>query len=141
MQGPGPEAAAAAAGMRPDQQEMLDALSSDTSHHAFKRGERLSERVWKWVEDDEFDEAPHLYAIKGEEYVVAIDTGTGKDDWRRFLESVPDFVGLEVLVVNTHCHYDHIGSNHAFSPATGSPDQSPASLSLFAARTKEPAEA
>lgn len=25
-----------------------------------------------------FDEQPHLYAIKGEEHVVVVDTGTGE---------------------------------------------------------------
>lgn len=31
--------------MRPDQQAMADALATDMAHPAFKRGERLSDRV------------------------------------------------------------------------------------------------
>ena len=107
-------------GKRPDQAIREAVLEADSSHPVFKHFERLSERVWKWVEDDDFDEQPHLYCIKGEQHAVVFDTGTGKADYRAFLLSKPDFAGLPLLVVNSHCHYDHIGSNYRFSPASDS---------------------
>jgi glyoxylase-like metal-dependent hydrolase (beta-lactamase superfamily II) len=120
--------AATAPELRPDQQAMLDALKADTSHEAFKRVERLSDRVWKLVEDDEFDEQPHIYVIRGEDKLVCIDTGTGRSDLHAYLRSgaIPELVGedgqlLPVLVVNSHCHFDHVGSNFRFSPAEGGP--------------------
>ena len=73
--------------LRPDQAAMLDALKADTSHEAFKRVERLSDRVWKLVEDDEFDEQPHLYLIRGEDKLVLFDTGTGRADLHAFVRS------------------------------------------------------
>ena len=113
---------------------MLDALKADTSHEAFKRVERLSDRVWKLVEDDEFDEQPHLYLIRGEDKLVLFDTGTGRADLHAFVRSgamcdagpaQPGGDGvpppLPLLVINSHCHFDHIGSNHRFSPAASGP--------------------
>ena len=114
---------------------MLDALKADTSHEAFKRVERLSERVWKLVEDDEFDEQPHLYLIRGEDKLVLFDTGTGRADLHAFIRSGAMYDAgpaqpgggdgvpppLPLLVINSHCHFDHIGSNHRFSPAASGP--------------------
>ena len=121
--------------LRPDQAAMLDALKADTSHEAFKRVERLSDRVWKLVEDDEFDEQPHLYLIRGEDKLVLFDTGTGRADLHAFIRSGAMYDAgpaqpgggdgvpppLPLLVINSHCHFDHIGSNHRFSPAASGP--------------------
>ncbi len=39
--------------------------------------ERLSERVWKVVENDNYGQFPFLYVIMGEDKCILIDTGCG----------------------------------------------------------------
>lgn len=91
---------------------------------AFARVDRLSERVWLVVEDDRFGEHPFLYIIVGAARVVLIDTGVGTADYAafvdRFLRSArvgrPEAAALPRFVVNTHCHFDHMGGNAALAP-------------------------
>ena len=89
------------------------------------------------MEDDEFDEQPHIYIIRGEDNLVVVDTGTGRSDLYAFLRSgaIPELVGedgriLEILVVNSHCHFDHVGSNHRFSPADAEPVEGVAGVAM-----------
>jgi glyoxylase-like metal-dependent hydrolase (beta-lactamase superfamily II) len=51
------------------------------------------------------------YLVEGSERAVLIDTGCGVGDLRRLVESL---TSLPILVVNSHAHWDHIGSNHQF---------------------------
>eukprot|EP01105_Mastigella_eilhardi_P012705 TRINITY_DN2903_c0_g1_i1.p1 TRINITY_DN2903_c0_g1~~TRINITY_DN2903_c0_g1_i1.p1 ORF type:complete len:411 (-),score=122.61 TRINITY_DN2903_c0_g1_i1:69-1301(-) len=79
--------------------------------------ERLSERVWKVVEDDPFGQYPFMYVVVGEDKVVLIDTGTGHGgDYRGFVTERMNTRRLPYLVVNTHIHFDHVGGNHQFIP-------------------------
>ena len=52
------------------------------------------------------------YLVVGTERAALIDTGFGIADIRREVESL---TGLPVVVVNTHCHFDHVGDNYRFS--------------------------
>ena len=70
---------------------------------------------------DRFGEHPFLYIIAAPLFVV-IDTGVGTANYADF---VLDFLAKQLgdkrpplLVINTHCHFDHIGSN-AFLAARG----------------------
>ena len=49
--------------------------------------------------------------ILGKEKAVLIDTGCGIGNLRKAIEEVTD---KPVMVVNTHTHTDHLGSNHQF---------------------------
>lgn len=53
----------------------------------------------------------HLFLLKGTENALLIDTGCGGKRLREYVESLID---TPVMVVNTHGHYDHIGSNGEF---------------------------
>lgn len=58
-------------------------------------------------------EPPHVssYLVQGERRAVLIDSGLGIGNIRRVVEELTD---REVLVVNTHYHFDHSGGNHLF---------------------------
>ena len=60
---------------------------------------------------------PHHYEktlsslIIGKEKAILIDTGCGISNLRRLIEEISN---LDVMVINTHSHTDHIGCNHQF---------------------------
>ena len=90
----------------------------------FARVEQISPRVWLVVEDDRFNEHPFLYVIIGESRIVLIDTGVGTNGtgsyakWLRqwLAEANPHITQRPLLVVNTHCHFDHVGGNAGLAP-------------------------
>ena len=49
-----------------------------------------------------------MYLIEGDERALLIDTGHGEGNLREFVSEIAD---KEVLVINTHGHYDHTGGN------------------------------
>ncbi len=49
--------------------------------------------------------------IIGREKAALIDTGCGIGDLRKAVKAVTD---KPIVVINTHTHTDHIGSNHQF---------------------------
>jgi hypothetical protein len=51
------------------------------------------------------------YVVRGERRAILIDTGLGISNIRKVVEGLTD---LEVMVVNTHYHFDHSGGNHHF---------------------------
>lgn len=52
------------------------------------------------------------YLIVGSDRALLIDTGTGAGSMKA---AVATLTALPVLLVNSHSHWDHIGSNHEFS--------------------------
>jgi len=55
---------------------------------------------------------PNIYVIDGE---VVVDTGTGKNfaGLKRTMEAKYDIYKIKTIV-NTHCHFDHVGGNKKF---------------------------
>lgn len=51
------------------------------------------------------------YLIKGEEKALLWDTGNGIGDMKQVVSELWD---KELIVVNSHCHFDHIGGNYQF---------------------------
>jgi glyoxylase-like metal-dependent hydrolase (beta-lactamase superfamily II) len=51
------------------------------------------------------------YLVKGKEKALLIDTGMGYGDMRKLTSKLWE---KEIIVVNTHSHFDHIGSNYQF---------------------------
>jgi len=51
------------------------------------------------------------FLILGDESALLWDTGTGISDIRKAAEELTD---LPIRVLNSHCHFDHIGGNHLF---------------------------
>ena len=71
---------------------------------------KLTDTVYAIYEDGQFEEVIS-YLVLGEEKAVIIDTGNGIGDIKAVVDGITD---LPVMVLNTHTHGDHIGSNHQF---------------------------
>ncbi len=56
------------------------------------------------------------YLILGSERALLFDTGLGIGDMHRLVGELTD---LEVSVLSSHTHYDHVGGNHAFDRIFG----------------------
>ena len=56
------------------------------------------------------------YLVVGSERALLFDTGLGIGDMRRLVEELTD---REIVVLNSHTHYDHVGGNHAFERVYG----------------------
>ena len=63
--------------------------------------ERIGERVFKTVEDDDARRHPFLYAVKGADKIVVIDTGVGGGDYHAHLRGIPQLASLPIVVINT----------------------------------------
>ena len=71
---------------------------------------RLTEDTFAIYEPSQFEEAIS-YLVSGDDKAVVIDTGTGVGNLKKVIS---ELTGLPVSVVNTHTHWDHIGSNRQF---------------------------
>lgn len=71
---------------------------------------RLTADTYAIYEPSQFEEALS-YLVIGKGRAVIIDTGTGIGNLKQVVVGLTD---LPVFVVNTHTHWDHIGSNHQF---------------------------
>jgi len=71
------------------------------------RTEKITEHVW--LMDDEGKSTG--YVIVGSEKALVIDTMNGNEDIQAVVRSI---TRLPLMVVNSHCHPDHIGGNCFF---------------------------
>ncbi|NIO48286.1 MAG: MBL fold metallo-hydrolase [Candidatus Aminicenantes bacterium] len=71
---------------------------------------KLVDRTYAIYEPYQFEEAIS-YLVIGKEKAVVIDTGTGIGDLSKVIS---ELTHMPVSVVNTHGHWDHIGSNYQF---------------------------
>lgn len=51
------------------------------------------------------------FLVLGRDRALLLDTGMGIGDIRRVVHAL---TALPIQVVNTHCHFDHVGGNHLF---------------------------
>nr|MDJ0911665.1 MBL fold metallo-hydrolase [Woeseiaceae bacterium] len=71
---------------------------------------RLYDSVFAIYEPGQFEEVIS-FLIVGDERALLFDTGLGIGDIRSVAERLTD---LDIVVLNSHSHYDHIGGNHQF---------------------------
>eukprot|EP00026_Physarum_polycephalum_P010577 Phypoly_transcript_10743.p1 GENE.Phypoly_transcript_10743~~Phypoly_transcript_10743.p1 ORF type:complete len:425 (-),score=70.88 Phypoly_transcript_10743:10-1224(-) len=83
----------------------------------YTRCEQLSARTFLVVEQDRFGQFPFMYVILGDDKCILIDSGCGSGDYRDFVSTRINKTRLPYLVISTHVHFDHIGSNHRFCGA------------------------
>ena len=68
------------------------------------------------ISDGDID---NIYLIEGRDSALLIDTGIGAADLNLFLKSISP---LPVIIINTHSHPDHSGSNQQFAKVYAHPD-------------------
>ncbi len=76
---------------------------------------RIFEDVYAIYEPGQFEEVIS-FLIVGEKRALLFDTGLGIAKLRPAVARLTD---LNVMVINSHGHYDHIGGNHEFSEIGG----------------------
>jgi glyoxylase-like metal-dependent hydrolase (beta-lactamase superfamily II) len=76
---------------------------------------RVADDVYAIYEPGQFEEVMS-FLILGTERALLFDTGLGIGDMRRVVTGLTD---LDIVVLNSHTHYDHIGSNYQFETIYG----------------------
>ncbi len=71
---------------------------------------RIADGVFAIYEPGQFEEVIS-FLVTGEEKALLFDTGLGIGNMKRVVEQLTD---LDVIVLNSHTHYDHIGGNYQF---------------------------
>ena len=75
----------------------------------------VDDGIYAIYEPGQFEEVMS-FLITGEDFSLLFDTGLGIGDIRRVVDQLTD---LNVVVLNSHTHYDHIGGNHLFDTIYG----------------------
>jgi len=75
----------------------------------------IAEGIYAIYEPGQFEEVIS-FLITGDDKALLFDTGLGIGNMRRVVEQLTD---LDVIVLNSHTHYDHIGSNYLFDVIYG----------------------
>ncbi len=76
---------------------------------------RIAEGTFAIYEPGQFEEVIS-FLITGEERALLFDTGLGIGDMKRVVSQLTD---LDIVVLNSHTHYDHIGGNYQFETIWG----------------------
>lgn len=76
---------------------------------------RIRPDTYAIYEPGQFEEVISFLII-GEARAVLFDTGLGIDNIKDVTDALTD---RPITVINSHSHYDHIGSNHAFARVRG----------------------
>jgi glyoxylase-like metal-dependent hydrolase (beta-lactamase superfamily II)/membrane-bound inhibitor of C-type lysozyme len=76
---------------------------------------RIADGIFAIYEPGQFEEVIS-FLITGDEKALLFDTGLGIGDMKRVVEQLTD---LEIVVLNSHTHYDHIGGNYQFETIWG----------------------
>lgn len=71
---------------------------------------RIAAGIFAIYEPGQFEEVISFLVI-GDDRALLFDTGLGIGDMKRVVEQLTD---LDIVVLNSHTHYDHIGGNHQF---------------------------
>ena len=76
---------------------------------------RIDDDIFAIYEPGQFEEVISFLII-GEDFALMFDTGLGIGNIRRVVEQLTD---KDIVVLNSHTHYDHIGGNHLFDTIYG----------------------
>ena len=75
----------------------------------------IDDGIYAIYEPGQFEEVMS-FLITGEDFALMFDTGLGIGNIRRVVDQLTD---LDIVVLNSHTHYDHIGGNHLFDTIYG----------------------
>ena len=76
---------------------------------------RIDDGIFAIYEPGQFEEVMS-FLITGNDFALMFDTGLGIGNIRKVVDQLTD---LDVVVLNSHTHYDHIGGNHQFDTIWG----------------------
>lgn len=76
---------------------------------------QVASGVFAIYEPGQFEEVIS-FLVLGNDKALLFDTGLGIGDMRRVVQQL---TALDVIVLNSHTHYDHIGGNHQFETIWG----------------------
>jgi len=76
---------------------------------------RIDDDIFAIYEPGQFEEVIS-FLITGKSFALMFDTGLGIGNIRKVVDQLTD---LDVVVLNSHTHYDHIGGNHLFDTIYG----------------------
>jgi len=76
---------------------------------------RIDDGIYAIYEPGQFEEVIS-FLITGDDFALMFDTGLGIGNIRRVADQLTD---LDIVVLNSHTHYDHIGGNHLFDTIYG----------------------
>ena len=76
---------------------------------------RIDDDIFAIYEPGQFEEVIS-FLIDGDDFALMFDTGLGIGNIRRVVDQLTD---KDVVVLNSHTHYDHIGGNHLFDTIYG----------------------
>ncbi len=76
---------------------------------------RIMDGVFAIYEPGQFEEVIS-FLITGDDFALMFDTGLGIGDIRGVVDQLTD---QDIVVLNSHTHYDHIGGNHQFETIYG----------------------
>ncbi len=75
----------------------------------------VDDDIYAIYEPGQFEEVISFLII-GDDFALMFDTGLGIGNIRRVVDQLTD---LDIVVLNSHTHYDHIGGNHLFDTIYG----------------------
>ena len=76
---------------------------------------RIDDAIYAIYEPGQFEEVIS-FLITGTDFALMFDTGLGIGNIRNVVDQLTD---MDVVVLNSHTHYDHIGGNHLFETIYG----------------------
>jgi len=76
---------------------------------------RIDDEIYAIYEPGQFEEVIS-FLIVGSDFALLFDTGLGIGNIKNVVDQLTD---LNVVVLNSHTHYDHIGGNHLFETIYG----------------------
>jgi len=76
---------------------------------------KVAEKVWAIVENN----FVNIYLVEGKDSALIIDTGNGVGDLKAYVKTLTK---LPIIVVNTHGHQDHDGSDYQFPKIYAHPE-------------------
>jgi len=76
---------------------------------------RIADGIFAIYEPGQFEEVIS-FLVTGEDMALLFDTGLGIGDMKRVVDQLTD---LDIVVLNSHTHYDHIGGNYQFETIWG----------------------
>lgn len=76
---------------------------------------RIDDEIYAIYEPGQFEEVIS-FLIVGNDFALMFDTGLGIGNIRSVVDQLTD---KDIVVLNSHTHYDHIGGNHLFDTIYG----------------------